>query len=289
VVGFTPGGGVDITARTLAPKLGELLGQPVIVENKPGALGTIAARALIAAPPDGYTICFIATPHAIVPLVAKTAPYDLTHEASWVAVVATAPVVLVSLPSLGAKDARDAFQLAKANPGKYTYAAPGQLSTGQRTMELLKRSAAVDIRNIPYSSGAPAVTDVLGGHVSFIALSVPTVISHIKAGRLKALGVSSAARLAVLPEVPTLAESGFAGFESVEWYALIAPAGTPPAVIARLSDDIQKVLHSAEVRDQIAALGAFATPGGPQELDALYRTETTRWKKLAPELGLSLD
>jgi tripartite-type tricarboxylate transporter receptor subunit TctC len=283
------GGFSDLLARLLSPRLSALWGQSVLVENKPGAMGTLATRALVTSPADGYTLAFIATPHAILPLVSKTVPYDLLRDTTWVAEVATSPVVLVSVPSLGASDAKAAFALAKASPGKFSYAAPGQLSTGQRTMELLKRAAGVDIRNIPYSSGSPALNDLLGGHVQMMAISVPTVISHIKTGHLVALGVSSSARLAVLPDVPTLAESGFPGFESVEWYGLVAPAGTPPQVVAKLSEDIQSVLRSPEVRDQIAALGAFAAPAGPHELEKLYRAEYARWQKLVPELGLRLD
>jgi tripartite-type tricarboxylate transporter receptor subunit TctC len=279
----------DLLARLLGSKLSVMWGQPVIVENRPGAMGALATRAMMTAPADGYTISFIATPHVIVPLVSKKAPYDLPHDAAWVALVATSPVVLVSTPTLGLKSAKGAFDLARAQPGKYTYAAPGQLSAGQRTMELLKHATGTDIRNIPYSSGAPALTDLLGGQVQFMAISIPTVISQIKAGSLVPLGVSSLTRVPVLPNVPTFAESGFPGFESVEWYGLIAPAGTPPAAIAKLSTDIQTVLNMPDVRERIASLGAFATPGGPHELGALYLKETARWQKLAPELGLHLD
>jgi tripartite-type tricarboxylate transporter receptor subunit TctC len=283
------GGFSDLVARQLSPRLQALWGQPVIIENKPGALGTLATRAMINSPADGYTLSFIATPHALLPLVSKTVPYDLVRDTTWVAVVASSPVVLVAVPTLGVKDAKAAFALAKANPGKFSYAAPGQLATGHRTMELLKRATGTDIRNIPYASGAPAVTDLLGGHVQFMAISVPTVISQIKAGKLTALGVSSLARVVVLPDVPTLAEAGFPGFESVEWYGLVVPAGTPQQVVAKLSEDIQKVLRSAEVSDHIAGLGAFSTPGGPHELELLYRAEVARWQKLVPELGLRLD
>ncbi len=289
IVPSAAGGFSDLVARQLGPRLQAMWGQSVIIENKPGALGTLATRAMINAPADGYTLSIIATPHALLPLVSKTVPYDLQRDTTWVAVVATSPVVLVTVPSLGVKDAKAAFALAKANPGKYSYAAPGQLATGHRTMELLKRATGADIRNIPYASGSPAVTDLLGGHVQFMAISVPTVFGHIKSGKLTALGVSSLSRVPVLPEVPTLAEAGFTGFESVEWYGLVAPAGTPAHVVAKLSEDIQKVLRSAEVNEHITALGAFSTPGGPHELELLYRAEVARWQKLVPELGLRLD
>ena len=283
------GGFSDLVARQLSPRLQAMWGQPVIIENKPGAMGTLAIRAMINAPADGYTLCFIATPHAILPLVSKTVPYDLVRDTTWVAMVATSPVLLVAQPSLNLKDAKAAFALARAHPGKYTYAMPGQLATGHRTMELLKRATGTDIRSIPYASGSPALTDLLGGQVQFMAISVPTVFTQIKAGKLTALGVSSLARLSVLPDVPTLAESGFPGFESVEWYGLVAPAGTSPQIVAKLSEDIQRVLRSAEVNEHISALGAFSTPGGPHELEMLYRAEFARWQKLVPELGLRLD
>jgi tripartite-type tricarboxylate transporter receptor subunit TctC len=287
---LSPAGGfMDMMARLIGQRLSQLWSQPVIVLNHPGAQGVIGTAALARAPADGYTVGIIASNHAINPLVMKKLPYDPVRDFAWVAMLATSPALVVAHPSVQARDAKAAFDLAKANPGKYSYASAGQLAAGHRTMELLKRASGAQITNVPYSGGGPAMNDLLGGHVQFSAIVVSTAIDHVRTGRLRALGVTSLTRLEAFPDIPTIAESGFPGFEAVEWFAVAAPAVTPRVVIDKLSADIQRVLREKDVSDKLAKLGAVASQGGPAEVDTYYRKEYERWKKLVPELGLSLD
>lgn len=289
VVPSTAGGTADILARELGQRLAEVWGKPVVIENKPGGLGVVGAEALARAAPDGYTLAMLPSNHAINPIVMKDLPYDTFRDFAPVAVVAIAPGLLVVNPALEANNAKAAFDLAKANPGKYAYGSPVPLTAGHRSMELLKQAAGVDIRHVPYKGGAQAVTDTMGGHVQFLIISIPSVIGQVKAGKLKALGVTTLKRFEGLPDIPTLAESGFPGFESVEWYGLFAPAGVPPAILEKISADTQRVLREAALRDRMIALGAIAAPGGPRDLEKMLRGEYDRWVRLAPVVKLQAD
>ena len=289
IVPFSAGGTADIVARLLGKELSDTWGKPVVVENRAGAYGIIGTQALAQSPPDGYTLGLLPSTHAINPIVLNNVPYDTMRDFSAVAVVARAPGLLVVNPSLNARDVKAAFELAKASPGKFNYASPGALTAGHRSMELLKRASGADIRHVPYKGGAPAVNDLLGGQVQFLIIAIPSVVSHVNAGKLRALAVTSPQRFEGMPEVPTVAESGYPGFDSVEWYGLFAPARVPQAIADKLSADVLRALRNPEIRKRMIALGAVPGDGGAAELKAILEGEHAKWVKLAAEIKLQAD
>ena len=289
IVPAPAGGTTDILARILGQRLGEIWGQSVIVEDKPGGLGVIATDAVAKAAPDGYTLGLFASNHAINPIVIKL-PYDAFKDFAAVHIVATVPgLLVVNKAQITAPDLAGAVAEARANPGKYNYASPLPLTAGHRSMELLKHEAKIDIQHIPYNGGPPAVNDLLAGHVQFLVIAIPTVAPYVAAGRLRALAVTSPQRFEGLPDVPTVAESGYPGFDSVEWYGLFTRAGVPPAVIQKVSADVQLVLARPDIRKQFLAFGAIPGTGGPAEMQGLFQAEYDRWHKLAGEVDLRAD
>lgn len=259
VVPFTPGGTTDILARALAPKLAPALGQTVIIDNRPGAGGSIGADLVAHADPDGNTLLMghIGTLAVNVSLYPKL-PYDPVKSFAPVAWVARVPNVLVVNAASGITSLKDLVARARANPGKLTYSSGGNGSAAHITFEYLKLRAGTFMSHIPYRGTVPSVTDLLGGQVDATFTGAPALIPHIRSGRLRALAVSSPARIAALPEVPTVAESGYPGFEADQWYGIVAPAGTPADVVARLNAAINKALVSPEVAQQLAAEGGAA-------------------------------
>ncbi len=284
------GGAIDTLARILGQKLSELWGQSVIVENRPGGLGVIGTDAVAKAAPDGYTIGLLASNHAINPLVVHDLPYDTFASFAPVATVAVVPgVLVVNSSALDVHDLKGAVDAARAHPGKYNYASPLALTAGQRSMELLKHDAQVNIQMIPYNGGPPAVNDLLAGTVEFLVIAIPTVSPYIASGRLRALAVTSPQRFEGLPDVPTVAESGYPGFNSVEWYAMFTSSAVPAAILQKLSTDIDAVLARPDIRAQFLKIGAYPGQGGAAELQGRLQGEYDRWKGLLKDIDLRAD
>jgi tripartite-type tricarboxylate transporter receptor subunit TctC len=281
VVPFTPGGSTDILARALAPKLQAALGQNVVVENKPGAGGSLGAAEVARAEPDGSTLLMghIGT-LGVNPSLYPKLPYDPVKSFEPVAYVARVPNVLVVPAASPHKTFNDLLQAARAQPGKLTYSSGGNGSAAHITFEYLKLKTGIFMLHIPYKGTAPSITDLIAGQVDATFTGSTAVLSHIRNGRLRALAVSSPQRLAALPDVPTVAESGVAGFEADQWYGIVAPAGTPAPVVARLNAEINKALRLPDVQQQLAQEGATPMPGTPQAFGDLIRREIPRWAEV---------
>ena len=290
IVPASAGGAADIIARELGRRITDLKGRPVVVDNRPGAAGIIGTEALARSPADGTTVGLLPSNHAINPIVMKNLPYDTFRSFSPVAMVAMAPGLLVVNPAqINARDAKAAFDLAKANPGKFNYGSAVPLTAGHRSMEMLKQLSGAEIQHVPYKGGAPALADLLAGHVQFMIGAIPTFLPQVKAGQLRALGVTTSQRFEGLPDVPTIASTGFPGFESVEWYGMFAPAGVPDTVVQQLASDIQEVLRTPDMKRRLIELGAYAAPGGPKEMAKVLNDEYARWTKLSATIKLQVE
>lgn len=293
VVPFPPGGSTDVLARAIGLELGKALGQPVVIENVPGAGGSIGAERVSKSPADGYTILMghIGT-LAINPSLYPKLPYDPQRSFTPVAWIARVPNVLVVNASMPVRSLHELIALAKSRPGHLSYGSGGNGSAAHMTMEYLKMQTGSSFLHIPYRGTAPSVTDLLGGQVQVLFTGIPALLPHIKSGKLRALAVSSPERLALLPEVPTVAESGVPGtkgFEADQWYGLVVPADTPANVVLLLNQHANKALASEEVRARLAAEGAEATPAAPQVLAQLIATEIPRWARVIKRAGITLD
>jgi tripartite-type tricarboxylate transporter receptor subunit TctC len=289
LVGFAPGGAMDIVARTVGQKVSESVGQPMIVDNKPGAGSNIAIRALIESPPDGYTVMLVANGLAANPALYQPAPFDPERDVVPVALVARLPVVIAANAKSEIASLAMLVEAAKARPGTVLYASPGNGSTPHLAVELFARAAGIALQHVPYKGGAPAINDVLGGQLPLVAVNAVEVLPHVKAGRLRVLAALSAERVSTLPDTPTIAESGYRGFEASVWHAFVAPRGTPPAVVERLSAEVRKSLASPEVKERLAGLGAEVSAAGPDELGTLIRMERARYGKLIREAGIKAN
>ena len=280
VVPFTPGGSTDILARAVGERLQDALGQPFVIENRPGAGGSIGATEVARAAPDGYTLLMghIGT-LAVNPSLYRDLAYDPRTSFAAVALVARVPNVLVVNPAVPAQTVSELVALAKAKPGSLRYASGGNGSAAHIAMEYFKLRTQTDLLHIPYKGTAPAVTDVMGGHVEVTMTGVPAVLQQVKAGRLRALGVSSAVPVESLPGVPTIAQAtGLADFEAVQWYGIVAPARTPESVIATLNREINRALATPALKSRLDAEGAQADPTTPQAFAAMIVREIARWK-----------
>lgn len=286
LVGFSAGGAMDIVARAVGQKIGESVGQPVVVENLPGAGSTIAIKALIKSPPDGHTLMLVANGLSANPVLYDPPPFDPLRDVAPVALVARLPVVIAAGTASTYSTLADMVKAAKAAPASVAYGTPGNGSTPHLAMELFASAAGISLQHVPYKGGAPAITDVLGGQLPLVIVNAVEVLPHVKAGRLRVLAALSAERVSTLPQVPTIAESGYSGFEASVWHAFIAPAGTPPARLQRLSDEVAKALALPEIRERLAALGAEVSPTGPGPLGDLVRSEQARYGKLIREAGI---
>jgi len=285
-VTYAAGGASDIVARLLASKLTESLRQQVVVENRPGASGIIASELLAKSPPDGYTIAHVNIAHGANPYLVSKLPYDTVKDFAPVTLIALLPMVLVKHPSLPATSVGDIVKLVKAQPGQLNYASAGAGSANHLAMELFMHGAGLNINHIPYKGGAPALVDLLGGQVPMMFVTIPPALPHIKAGKLNALAVSSAKRSTALPEVPTVAESGLRGFDFSEWQALLAPRGTPPDVVARLSSESAKALAQPDVKERMTGLGAETVGSTPEQLAAHIASELKRWEVVISKSGI---
>jgi tripartite-type tricarboxylate transporter receptor subunit TctC len=290
VVPFPPGGGTDILARVIGQKLSESLGQPVVIENKPGAGGNIGVDTVAKSPPDGYSIVIGQTSNlAVNPTLYPKLPYNPVKDLAPISLVASAPLVMVVAANSPFKSLDDVITAAKAKPGDITFASPGSGTVAHLSGELLQRAANIKFQHIPYKGASQALTDLMGGQVQLYMSSVPTALSQIKGGRLRALVVTSTKRLPDLPDVPTVAESGFKDFESSTWFGLLARAGTPQPIISRLNSEVNRVLQTAEVREKIASEGAEVLSGTPEQFADLLKQEIEKWGRVVKESGAKVD
>ena len=280
LVGYSPGGPADALARIAAQVLAEGLGKPVVVENRPGAGGTIATSAAAKATPDGYTLVATATSDVINPLFNKQVHYNIETDFAPIALAASAPNVLVVHPSIPVRSTQELVEYGRAHPGTLNYGSAGVGTVSHLAGALVAERARVQFVHVPYKGTAAAQTDLLSGRLQFMFDSIISALGNAKAGKLKALAVTSPERWPSAPEIPTMAESGFPGFNMTAWFGLMAPAGTPAPIVSRIAEVLSKGLQSVEVRDRIAAIGAEAGRMSPAEFGRYIHTENTRWKKL---------
>jgi tripartite-type tricarboxylate transporter receptor subunit TctC len=287
VVGFAPGGANDLVARAVATRLGPRLGQQVVVENRSGAGGNIATELVAHAAPDGYTMLLASVASfAMSPGLLGKVPFDPINDFAPITRAALVTSLLSVHPSMPAKSLKEYVALARAQPGKLNYATPGVGSIAHLSAELFWHTAKVRLNHVPYKGGNPAAVDVVAGHVESIFSLISTQTPHVRSGRLHALAVSSAKRSAALPNVPTIGESGYRGFEASGWLGLVFPAKTPPAVVERIQREAVAVLNTREVQAQLEDLGLDAEPSSPAEFLALIKADHARWGKLIREAGL---
>ena len=289
VVGYAAGCAVDVVARSVGQSLSASTGQPVLVDNKPGAGTNIAVKSVIAAEPDGYTLLMAANALASNMALYQPAPFDAEKELTAVSLVGRVPVVIAANPSVPYANVKQLIEAAKNKPNSIAYGSPGNGSTPHMAIELFTHAAGIDLQHIPYRGGAQAITDVIGGQLPLIAVNALEVLPHVKSGKLKVLGVLSPARSPIFPDAPTIAESGFAGFEASVWYGLVAPAGTPKAVVQKLHEEVQKALQSKEVRDRMTQVGGEVVPGSTEMFTTLIHNEHVRYAKLVKEANIKPD
>ncbi|MGO4307116.1 tripartite tricarboxylate transporter substrate binding protein [Cupriavidus sp. RAF12] len=280
VVTYPPGGGADLMARLIAPGLGRELGQSVIVENRPGAGGQIGAAYVAKAAPDGYTLMVDASSYAVNPSLYPRLPYDPGKAFKAIGVLARYPNVLVATSAFPAGNVKDVLAMAKQKPGSIAFASSGNGSAQHLSGVLFEQRAGVDLLHVPYKGGGPAMTDVIAGQVPLFFANVASSLQHIKAGKLKPLAVTSHTRTAALPAVPTMQEAGVAGYEVYEWNAAFLPAATPEAIVAKLSDALQKVMNSPEIRQRVTELGGEVVAAPPAEAARYIDTQTKLWGKV---------
>lgn len=289
VIPFAVGGSNDIVGRVIGKKLSEAWGQPVVVENRSGAGGVIGAAAVAAAPPDGYTLLLVSSTFTINPAIKKSMPFDTIKDFTPVAFIARSPLLVTASNHLPVNSARELLALAGSKPGRITYASSGTGSINQISAELIALSAGVKLMHVPYRGGAPALNDLLGGHVDIYVSSLPQVLQLAKSGQAKALAVTSARRTTLLPDVPTLDEAGIAGFELWSWWGIVGPAGMPATVVQALNAEIGKMPNSAELNRLLSNEGAEAEAMTPQKFGELMRLETERWIRLSRAANISID
>ena len=289
IVAFPPGGSTDITARLIAPKLSELWKQPVLVENKPGAGANIGTDFVAKSTPDGHTLLLATTALAASAAVYDKLPYDPYKDLAPVVFVSSIPNLLVVTPTLPASTPKEFVQYAKANPGKLSYASPGP-ATGQRlAFELVKQAAGIDFLHVPYKGGAPAGQAVMAGEVQAMIVNLVEALPQVKAGRMKAIAVTTAKRSSMLPDVPTLAETVTPGLDVSVWQGLLAAGGTPKETVARINKDLAAVLAMPDVRERLAGMGMDITPGTSAEFDQFLRAEIAQWKKVAQVANIKAE
>jgi tripartite-type tricarboxylate transporter receptor subunit TctC len=289
VVGFTPGGGVDINARMLAGKLTEILGQTVLVENKPGAGTNIANEFVARAAPDGYTLLINTAAVAINMSLYKNVPFDTLKDFAPVSVFSESQNIMLTNAAKPYRSAAEVVAAARARPGALTYASAGSGSTQHLAGELFKLQTKTDILHVPYKGSAPATTALLSGEVDLVFINVPAILQHVKSGRLRALAAAGSKRTALMPEVPTLKEAGVSGVEVVVWYGVLAPAGTPKDVVALLATAIGKAARSPDIRQKLLDQGAEPVGSTPEEFGVLLKDEVAKWREVVRAAGLKAE
>jgi tripartite-type tricarboxylate transporter receptor subunit TctC len=291
IVGFPPGGGTDVVARILAPGLSELLGQAVVIENRPGATGTQAAGLVAKSPPDGYTIMMghVAV-NAIAPSLFADLPYDVLRDFSPVALAAAVPHLVVAHPSLPVASIKELIAYAKAKPGELSFPSAGNGSMPHLAGEMFKSLAGVNLVHVPYKGSGQSMQDLLGGQHLVAFDTVPASAPYVRSGKLHALAVSSASRLPGFPDVPTAEEAGLAGYRVITWYGVFAPAGTPAEIVRRLHGALVKAMQAPQTRSRLEGIGADGTVSrSPEEFAALVRNDTARYAKIVKDIGLKMD
>ena len=285
-----PGDAPDVIARMVADKLSVVLGQQVIVDNRPGAGGVVGSEFVAKAPPDGYTLIMgNAGSHGINAAVYSKLPYDIQRDFAPVSQVAVAPNIFVVNPDIPAKTIQEFIAYAKTKPGQLGYASGGNGSSSHMSMELFKSMTGVDLIHVPYKGSSPALTDVVSGQDAVMSVNMPPAVPLVKAGKLRALAVTTRTRSPLMPEIPTVAESGLAGYETVAWFGVLAPAGTPRDIVNRLSAEIANIARSPEMRERLASLGAEPVGSTPEEFAAIIARDIAKWTALAKSVGIKID
>ncbi|HET9339387.1 MAG TPA: tripartite tricarboxylate transporter substrate binding protein [Casimicrobiaceae bacterium] len=287
IVPYPPGGGTDVVARIVNEKLSTELGQPIVIDNKGGAGGSVGTELAAKAPADGYTLLLTLSSHTINPKLYPKLGYDVERDFIPVSLAAQIPQILVAHPSVQANTVAELVALLKANPGKYNYASVGIGSPGHIAGELFKLRTGVQMTHVPYKGGGPAVTDTMGGQVQLLFVSMPAALQFVKAGRLKALAVTSSKRSASAPEVPTIAENGGPDVVVDSWYGVLVPAKTPQPIVAKLNATLARVLQMPDVREKLFAQGAEAVSSSSAEFDALIRDELKKWDYVIREAKIT--
>ncbi len=290
LVPFPPGGVVDLLARLIAPRMGDGLKQTVLVDNRPGANGNIASEVVAKSQPDGYTLLFAQVSNlAVNPAIYKNVPFDPIKDMAPVGLVAATPQIMVVSTAAKLQTIAEVMAAVKARPGEVTFASSGNGSMTHMGLELMQLSAGIKFLHIPYKGAAPAAIDVIGGRADLFMAAAPSVNGHMRSGKLKAIAVTSAKRMADLPDVPTLAESGFPGFETTNWFAVMGRAGTPATIIARLNAVLNTALLDADVKAKIASEGGEVLGGPPENLAKQLATDLAKWQRVVKEADLKLE
>lgn len=289
VVGLAPGGGADIVARIVAAKLSEVWGQQVVVENRTGAGGAIATDLVAKTAPDGYTLllCNMAT-HAIGPALHRKLPYDHIRDFAPVSILGTTPNILAIHPSMPAKTVKEFIALARANPGKINYGSSGVGTALHLTMELFRTMTGIHVVHVPYKGGSAAAADLLGGQIGAMFANLPTQLQNMRAGKVRALGLTSAKRHSLVPEVPTISET-VPGFEVTVWQGMCAPAGIAKSILMKLNTDVVKALNQSDVQRRLADTGVDSAPSSPDQFAALIKSETAKWAKAVRDSGATAE
>jgi tripartite-type tricarboxylate transporter receptor subunit TctC len=289
IVTFAAGGTSDLLSRAVGAKLAAVLGQQVITDNRPGAGSVIGTDMVAKAPPDGHTIGMLISTHAVNPFVMKNLPYDTINDFAPITLVAIVPGILSVNAGLPVRNVQEMVQLVRSKPGQFNYGLPGSMTSGHLSMELLKVIAGLDMVAVAYKGGAPAAADLASGQVQFMINSPPSVLAFVKAGKVRALAVTGAQRSPGLPDVPTIRESGFPDYETYEWYGLVAPAKVPKEIVARLAQEVARILKDPELRERMLVQGAELVGNSPEEFGQFVRTEMDKWGGLAKRLNLRAD
>jgi tripartite-type tricarboxylate transporter receptor subunit TctC len=290
IVPFAAGGPTDVIARAVGQKLTESLGQPVVIDNRAGSGGNIGTDIVAKAPPDGYTLVMgIVGTHAINASLYSKMPYDSVKDFAPITLTGAATIIMVAHPSVPAKSIKELIALAKSKPGQLNLASPGSGTPQHLAGELFKTMAGINMVHVPYKGAAPAVIDLLGGQVSVGFVSLPAALSHVKAGKLTALGISNARRSAIAPDVPTIAESGLPGYELENWYGVLAPAGTPREIVNKLNREIVKALQIPEVKERLNSQGFEIRTSTPEQFAAYIKSEIVKWAKIVKDSGAKVD
>ena len=289
IVSYPPGGGADATARLLGPKLSDALGQPVLVENRPGSGGVIGGDAAAKSPPDGYTFLLDASSHSINPVLQPKMPFNTLKDLTPVSLLVVVPNMLVVHPSFPANSVKELIALVKGKPGQYSFASSGNGSAQHLAAELFKADAGLFMVHIPYRGGGPALVDVMGGQVPIFFGNMASASQHVKAGKLKALAVTGSKRSPAAPALPSIAESGLKGYEVYEWNAVFAPAGVAPDIVDRMNRELTRALALPDIREKLAALGAEPVGGKPDELEKLRLADIEKWTRVVKRAGIKLE